>query len=77
MTPQELALREINRQIARIIKDELPPDAGFTLLVYNFGPNGYMTYSSNANREDMVAAMIELLGRLLKGDDNNEREIKV
>ena len=36
---------------------------GFALLVFDFGDGGNMQYCSNARREDMIAALRELLGK--------------
>jgi hypothetical protein len=36
---------------------------GFALLVFDFGIGGNMQYCSNANRQDMIAALRELLGQ--------------
>lgn len=45
------------------------PDVGFALLVFDFdgesgsGPGSYVNYVSNANRDDMIAAIREWLAR--------------
>jgi hypothetical protein len=40
------------------------PGAGFALLLFDFGEKGNIAYVSNANREDMIEALGELLGNL-------------
>ena len=61
MDPREKALNELNRMIADKIKEDLPPGVGFALLVFSFGPGGFMTYCSNSEREDMIKGIEELL----------------
>lgn len=36
---------------------------GFAVLVFDFGDGGNMQWCSNAKREDMIAALRELLGK--------------
>lgn len=52
------------RAIGRTIKDGLPEGVGFAVLVFDLGSGGTMTYLSNAQRDDMVRALRELIGRL-------------
>lgn len=49
------------RGVAMTISDALPTTHGFVLLTFDFGKRGRMNYLSNAKREDMIAAMEELL----------------
>jgi len=48
---------------AKLLSGGLPPGYGFALLVFGMDTNeGYMNYISNASREDMIAALKELIG---------------
>jgi hypothetical protein len=40
------------------------PGVGFALLLFDFGGKGDIAYVSNANSEDMIEALDELLGNL-------------
>ncbi len=42
---------------------------GFTLMGYTFGEGGWMTYVSNANRQDMIKAMKEMITKLENDED--------
>ncbi len=51
------------RIIAKKVQEELPEDFGFTLLTFKFNELGQLIYASNANREDVVKAMEEFIGK--------------
>ena len=55
----EKQLKEIGRAIAK----DLPDGFGFTLFIFSFGEGGSTFYLSNANRDDMLAAMREFMER--------------
>jgi len=47
---------------ANLLNGGLPEGYGFALLVFGLGEaEGYMNYISNANREDMICALKELV----------------
>ena len=52
------------RQLGRIIGEQMPPDIGFCLMFFHFGPVSEMTYLSNAERQDMIRALRELAAEL-------------
>jgi hypothetical protein len=52
------------RSIGRTIAGVLPDGAGFTLVLFDFGADGNMTYLSNAQRADMVRMLEELIEKL-------------
>ena len=57
-------LRELEataRQIGRRIGGSLPDGVGFCLMIFDLGEGGHMTYLSNAERDDMVKGVRELL----------------
>lgn len=58
-TPDEI--KKLLREIGGILGPAMPTGWGFTLMIYTFGEGGTMTYISNAQREDMLAAMQEFL----------------
>lgn len=59
-------IEQTAREVGEVIKSALPPGVGFALLMYTFGEDGWMTYLSNGEREDMIKAMKELLLKLEK-----------
>lgn len=64
-TPEEKKAREELEghcvAIGTALAEVCPPNVGFTLMMYDFGERGAMTYMSNAKREDMLKAMREFL----------------
>jgi hypothetical protein len=55
-----------SRTIAGAIGEVTPPNWGFALLMFDFSGPGF-TWISNANREDMIRALKELIGNFEKG----------
>lgn len=49
--------------VAQVIDKLLPEGVGFALLVFDMESEGYMSYISNAKREDMLVAMKEFIAR--------------
>lgn len=61
---------EIGRQIREEMNDKSSgPPIGFALLMYDFGPGGFLTYTGNGNREDTIKLLREHL-RMLEGQTN-------
>jgi hypothetical protein len=60
-------------EIGATIKSVLPEGVGFALLFFSLGAGGTMAYCSNAKREDMIAALLELVAQL--ESHANRREI--
>jgi hypothetical protein len=67
MDDREMKLNAANRRIAERIRPLLPAKSGFALLVFDLGPGGFMTWTSNANRADMVGALREMANKLEGG----------
>jgi len=66
-SPDALVFAEMQRLLKDVgmkVASACPPGIGFALLVFQFGPGGFMTYASNGQREDMVKAMRELIARV-------------
>ena len=60
-------LEEAERQmqsIARVVGNMVPQGWGFTVLCFSFGENGFMNYVSNANRQDMIKSLREMVEKL-------------
>lgn len=57
------------REIARLIKSELPPAYGFILMIAERGPSGKLFYASDFRREDVVRALNEFLERATSEGD--------
>lgn len=64
--PVEAHIRElmqtIGQSLARAIK-KTDANYGFALLMFEYGAEGHMIYTSNANRRDMVAALKEFIAK--------------
>jgi len=52
------------RKLARLVGQDLPKGVGFTLLLFDFGHGGHLTYVSNAERGDMLRALDEFRERM-------------
>ena len=67
MTDKEKQANDALQAIAKEIKEKLPEKMGFALLTYEFGDidDGKMMYVSNSNREDVLKAMLEFVGKNL------------
>ncbi len=61
MTPLELhqQVEEKLQGLAQHIEHTLPQGVCFALLTFTVGESGYTGYVSNANRADMVTALLE------------------
>lgn len=59
-------LELVCRELGRTIESLLPEDVGFMLFVFEFSdePGAWGTFLSNANREDLVRSLQELIWRL-------------
>jgi hypothetical protein len=51
------------KEIGQMMKASCPPGYGFSLLIFSFGPDGNMFYTSNAERESMIEAMQEFIAK--------------
>jgi len=60
---RERLLRKAIRRLERMF----PKGTGLTILAFDFGGTGHMSYISNARREDMIVALEEQLERLKLG----------
>jgi len=52
------------REIANVIRDALPAEVGFSLVLFNFGDVGNMVYVSTGKRADTIKMLRELAGNL-------------
>jgi len=51
------------KRIGDLLKNAMPKGWGFSLQLFTFGGPGFITYISNAKREDMKKALKELLDK--------------
>jgi hypothetical protein len=65
MTPEDYIRKEMQGWAAEI-KGWIPPEHGFVLLVFPYGPGGIMQYVANAERLDVVQAMREFIAMVDK-----------
>jgi diaminopimelate decarboxylase len=64
LTELERTCRSIGAVIDNAIQHYDLANVGFALLFFDFGGGGHITYISNAQRDDMRAALGELLALL-------------
>lgn len=57
------AMKTRMQEMARLLAGILPAGVGFTLFLYQFGPGGWLTYISSADRADTRAMLEEWLAR--------------
>lgn len=65
----EKKCREIGQSIGDRLQSSGYRGIGFALLLFDFGPGGFSTYISNAQRADMIKALREQADVLEKGLD--------
>jgi len=58
------------RDLGRRIKSAMPVGWGFTLVLYNYGGNGAITYLSSGQREDCIKMLEELLTKIKTNEGN-------
>lgn len=61
---QRMMLERLTALLATGLKEVLPPELGFALVVFDFGEGGNLAYASNGQRADMQRALAELLERM-------------
>lgn len=61
-------VKEAMLGIGRAIKEHLPKNVGFVLLMFDFGEDGFMNYLSNADRKAMIISLKELVRVLEQGE---------
>jgi len=73
MTEPTLEMLEKNADaLGNLIGGAVPDGIGFCLMIFSFGPEGWLTYSSNAERGSMIEALNELLDKIKEMPDNAE-----
>ncbi len=50
--------------LARLLASKLPESTGFCLVLFDYGGKGSMAYASTGKREDTLAMLRELLGKM-------------
>lgn len=48
-------------ELGRLLKAGLPEGVGFVLALFEYGPDGWLSYLSSAKREDCLKALRELI----------------
>lgn len=71
--PIEQAARGMAATIGNVLDDYATahpglPRIGFAVFLYTFGDKGWMTYVANGDRESMIEAVLEFVGRQGKVD---------
>ncbi len=78
MAHDEKRLAELNaitRMMGKALAEEMAdkssgPPIGFALFCFDFGPDGFLSYVSNASREDVTRMLREHLERMEAGTDD-------
>lgn len=76
MSPHEDPQLEVRaRELAEKLKQacdatsrQIGRSVGFTLLLYDHGPGGFLSYMSNSGREGVVEMMKEFIGKAERGE---------
>lgn len=55
------------QELARAVEVILPPNTGFVVLAFDFGPDGRLDYVSNAERADVIKVMREFMEKTERG----------
>lgn len=59
--------RDLGRRISAALGNEPGvPRIGFTLVLFDFGPGGFMSYMANGDRAGVIRMLRELLEKLEK-----------
>ncbi len=69
LQPLENQCRRVGAVIGQVLDDHAEhfpesPRVGFCLMMFTFGEGGWSTFISNADRQDMIAGINELLSNL-------------
>jgi len=73
MSEPTLEMLEKNADaLGKVIGGAVPDGIGFCLMIFSFGPEGWLTYSSNAERGSMLEALQELIDKVKEMPDNAE-----
>jgi hypothetical protein len=66
--PRQAQLEAVSMDLAHLVSAFLETKGlkgtGFAVELFDFGERGHLAYVSNANREDMAKALVELVGQL-------------
>jgi hypothetical protein len=70
-------VRGAMKEVAAALAGVLPKGFGFSLLVFEMNvPTGFMNYISNANREDMLCALKELIANFEGSGHEPPKEVQ-
>lgn len=64
-------LERAARKLADVIKAVIPKWAGFTLLIFEYGDGGSLTYISSAERSAMVETLRECADKIEGGTNKH------
>jgi len=56
-------IKETMNDIGKLIASGLPENWGFTLLLFEYGPDGDLFYISKAERKQMIEVMKEFIAK--------------
>lgn len=62
-TVRDPEIEQRMKLIGELIKDKLPDNWGFNLLLFTYGEKGNLFYISSAEREDVIKVMKEFIAR--------------
>jgi hypothetical protein len=55
-------------EIGKLLRAQMPPGVGFSLNIWQFGEGGFMAYTSNCKREDIIKGLKEFIAKAEKGE---------
>lgn len=64
MDPRQRLLEQFSAVEGRNLRSRLPKGTGFALMLFDFGPGGFLSYTGNSNREDFMRVLRETLAVL-------------
>jgi len=74
--PGRLEVEAMGRGAIRRCLEGLPVDVICTLFLTRSGPQGFLTYISNGDRQDMVRSVVEWLGRIASASPEHRADVK-
>jgi hypothetical protein len=60
-------IEEVLKDLGRGLKNSIPKDWGFVLLLADYGEGGSTFYTSSVIREDAIKLMMEFIAKQQKG----------
>lgn len=69
----EALTKKLSSDVSRTV-DGCPGEIGYMLMIFDYGPQGFCAYSSNAQRADMIELLRQQANRLEAMADRSQGE---